>query len=175
MNEHLLECLPLPQSKAFIVTGSSLAQRTPLIRQVEELLGARHAGTFDRIRAHAPIKELDEAVKEVLSMADVDTVISIGGGSPIDSAKVISYRSKERSGRYLYHISIPTTLGAAETTMGAAFTTDTGLKTAFVQPELAPEVVIYDSTFALHTPEQLFLSTAIRSVDHAMELMYHPR
>lgn len=39
---------------------------------------------------------------------------------------------------------------------------------------MAPHVILYDSKFALETPEWLLMSTAMRSMDHAMELMYHP-
>lgn len=41
-------------------------------------------------------------------------------------------------------------------------------------PELAPHVIIYDSKFALETPPWLWMSTGMRAMDHAMELMYHP-
>jgi alcohol dehydrogenase class IV len=34
--------------------------------------------------------------------------------------------------------------------------------------------VIYDSQFALHTPERLWTSTGLRAMDHAIELLYHP-
>ncbi|KAK1030783.1 hypothetical protein LTR33_017046, partial [Friedmanniomyces endolithicus] len=97
VKNNLLECLPSATSKAFIVTGSSLATKTSLIKSVEELLGSKHhAGTFSKIGQHAPIKQLDEATEKVLQDDNIDTIISIGGGSPIDSAKAISYRLNER-------------------------------------------------------------------------------
>ena len=106
---HLLDCLPSESSKAFIITGSSLANKTPLVKQVEELLGSKHhAGTFSKIGQHAPIKELDEATDQVKNDPTIDTIISIGGGSPIDSAKAISYRVHEKSDKFLTHITIPT-------------------------------------------------------------------
>ena len=37
-----------------------------------------------------------------------------------------------------------------------------------------PNVIIYDSKFALETPQRLWLSTAIRALDHAVEMLYHP-
>lgn len=175
MKEHLLECLPKESSKAFILTGNSLATKTSLIKQIEEQLGSRHASTFSKIGQHAPIKELDEATELVMKDDNIDTIISVGGGSPIDSAKAISYRLNERKkGKFLYHITIPTTLSAAECTLGAGYTDETGMKTGVAHPELAPHVVIYDSKFALETPTWLFLSTGMRAMDHAMELMYHP-
>ncbi|EME79549.1 uncharacterized protein MYCFIDRAFT_61341 [Pseudocercospora fijiensis CIRAD86] len=174
VKKHLLECLPNESSKAFVLTGSSLANKTPLIQQVEQQLGSRHAQTFSKIGQHAPVKELDEATELVMKDEAIDTIISVGGGSPIDSAKAISYRLNEKKpGKFLYHITIPTTLSAAECTLGAGYTNEDGMKTGVAHPELAPHVIIYDSKFALETPPWLWMSTGLRAMDHAMELMYH--
>lgn len=178
VQQHLLDCLPSANSKAFIVTGTSLATKTPLIQQIETLLSSssqpRHAGTFSQIGQHAPIKALDEATDLVLADSTIDTIISVGGGSPIDSAKAISHRSHARTGRYLTHITVPTTLSAAECTFIAGFTGTDGVKTSVVAPGIYPAVILYDSTYALHTPPSLFASTGIRALDHAVELQYHP-
>lgn len=171
---HLLSCLPSSSSKAFIITGNSLATKTPLVKQVEDLLGDRHAGTFSRIGEHAPVAQLDEATTLVENDTNIDTVISIGGGSPIDSSKAISYRLHEKTGKWLFHIAIPTTLSASECTLMAGYTQSDGLKTGVGAPELVPSVVLYDAEFALHTPERLWLGTGMRALDHAVELLYHP-
>lgn len=172
VKKHLLDCMPKETSKAFVITGQSLATKTSLIKQVEEQLGSKHAGTFSKIGQHAPVKELDQATEMVMKDESIDTIISVGGGSPIDSAKVISYRLNERKqGKFLYHIAIPTTLSAAECTLGAGYTNEQGMKTGVAHPELAPHVVLYDSKFALETPPWLLMSTGMRAMDHAMELM----
>lgn len=171
---HLLSCLPSASSKAFIITGNSLATKTPLVKQVESLLGAQHAGTFSNIGEHAPIAQLDEATSLVQKDAAIDTVVSIGGGSPIDSAKAISYRVHEKGGKFLFHIDIPTTLSASKCTLMAGFTQSDGVKTGVRAPELVPNVVLYDAEFASHTPARLWLSTGMRALDHAVELLYHP-
>jgi alcohol dehydrogenase class IV len=175
VEQHLKSCLPSETSKAFIITGNSLYTKTPLIKKVEELLGsAHHAGTFSKIGAHAPVKQLDEATEAVQKDRNIDTIISIGGGSPIDSAKAISYRVREKTGKgFLHHISIPTTLSAAECTFIAGYTTEDGTKTAVMDPNLSPNVVIYDPVFAAETPQQLWLSTGLRAMDHAIELLYN--
>lgn len=174
VKKHLLECLPKDTSKAFIITGNSLASKTDLIKQVEELLGDKHAGTFSKIGQHAPVEQLDEATELVKKDTSIDTIISIGGGSPIDSAKAISYRVNEQTGSFLHHVTIPTTLSAAECTIIAGYTDKSGLKTGVAHAKLAPQAVIYDSKFALHTPPWLLMSTGMRAMDHAMELMYYP-
>lgn len=174
VKKHLLDCLPKETSKAFIITGSSLATKTSLIKQVEELLGDKHAGTFSKIGQHAPVEQLDEATELVKKDNSIDTIISIGGGSPIDSAKAISFRVNEKTGNFLHHITVPTTLSAAECTIIAGYTNTSGLKTSVGHAKLAPQAVIYDSKFALETPSWLWLSTGLRAMDHAMELMYYP-
>ena len=174
VQKHLLSCLPSESSKAFIITGSSLATKTPLIKQVEDLLTKKHhAGTFSGIKQHAPVAQLDEATEAVQKDSNIDTLISIGGGSPIDAAKAISYRTHEKTGKYLFHISIPTTLSVAECSFNAGYTNKDGIKVGIKDPKIAVEVIIYDATFALQTPQKLWLSTAIRSLDHAVELLYN--
>jgi hypothetical protein len=91
VKQHLLNCLPKDTSKAFIITGNSLATKTPLVKQVEQLLGNKYAGTFSKIGEHAPVAQLDEATALVTDGDGVDTVISIGGGSPIDSSKAVPH------------------------------------------------------------------------------------
>lgn len=175
IEKNLLSCLPRESSKAFIITGSSLATKTSLIKEVEDLLTPKHhAGTFSKIKQHAPVQQLDEATGAVQKDSDIDTIISIGGGSPIDSAKVISHRSHEKSGKYLYHISVPTTLSAAECSFVAGFTKEDGVKTGISNPEVAVDVIIYDAKFAVQTPQKLWLSTGLRAMDHAVELLYQP-
>ncbi len=175
VQKHLISCLPSLSSKVFVITGSSLAKKTHLIKQVEDLLGKdHHAGTFANIKQHAPVAQLDEATDAVSNDAAIDTLVSVGGGSPVDSAKAISYRVHEKAGKFLFHIAIPTTLSAAECTFNAGYTHDNGIKIGVMDPRLAPHVVIYDAQFGMQTPQRLWLSTGIRALDHAMELLYHP-
>lgn len=175
VSKHLSPCLPSPSSKAFIVTGSSLANKTSLIQDVERLLGQEHhAGTYTKIAAHAPVAQLDEATALVAKDASIDTIISVGGGSPIDSAKAISHRQHERTGTWLHHIAIPTTLSAAECTSLGGYTNSSGVKVGVTDPQLMPKAIIYDARFAVATPPRLFTSTGLRALDHAVEFLYHP-
>ncbi|KAJ3173336.1 hypothetical protein HDU87_007710 [Geranomyces variabilis] len=194
VRDHLLAALPTPTSRAFIVTGTSLATRTPLIKDLEQLLVGgggdadpqstqknRHAGTFAHIKQHAPVEQLDEATRLILRDENIDTIISVGGGSPIDSAKAIIFRvheqkkTRDRPTSWLRHIAIPTTLSAAECTPNAGYTQRDGTKTGIKHPNCIPAYVFYDPSYvALHTPPHLILSTGIRALDHAVEAQYHP-
>ena len=79
----------LNAKKAFIVTGQSLQNKTPVIEDIETLLGDKHVKTFSKISQHAPIQEIKDAAEEA-KMEGVDVFISVGGGSPIDAAKGIT-------------------------------------------------------------------------------------
>jgi alcohol dehydrogenase class IV len=173
VENHLLETLPSSLSKVFIVTGRSLATKTPLVRQLEDKLGDRHAGTISDIGQHGPLADVERAIEAVLSRRDVDTIISLGGGSPIDTAKVISFRAKEKRGAFLTHITIPTTLSAAECTAGGGYTKADGVKVGFRAPEMGVSAIFYDAQYARYTPKELWLSTGMRAMDHAVESMYH--
>ncbi|KAK3305133.1 maleylacetate reductase [Chaetomium strumarium] len=130
--QHLLSELPCPGSRVFIVTGRSLATKTPLIRQLEALLGEHHAGTFTGIKQHGEAAGVDQAFATVAANPSIDTILSVGGGSPIDAAKVVSFRISEQRGSFLTHVAIPTTLSAAECTPGGGFTRHDGTKVGFM-------------------------------------------
>ncbi|EXJ53377.1 uncharacterized protein A1O5_13366 [Cladophialophora psammophila CBS 110553] len=175
VEQKLVSCLSGPSSRAFIVTGNSLATKTPLIRKVEDILTPpRHAGTFSGIQQHSPHGPLQEALARVQKDPTIDTLISVGGGSPIDAAKSIIYHIGTDSGRWLSHIAVPTTLSAAECTDIGGTTMSDGLKKGIRHPDVYPAYILYDATFALHTPPHLLLTTAIRALDHAVEVQYHP-
>ena len=174
VEQHLVGALPSQSSRVFIVTGQSLATKTPLIRQLEELLGEHHAGTFAGIKQHGEAAGVDQAFAAVLANPSIDTILSVGGGSPIDAAKVVSYRMNEQRGSFLFHIAIPTTLSAAECTPGGGYTRQDGTKVGFMAPGMGLSAIFYDPSFARHTPRNLILGSGMRAVDHAVESVYHP-
>ncbi|KHN94881.1 Alcohol dehydrogenase, iron-type [Metarhizium album ARSEF 1941] len=174
VSKYLETVLPSDASRVFIVTGATLAKKTPLVHEVETLLGAHHAGTFAGVRQHGPVADVEEALGLVLDDASIDTVLSLGGGSPIDAAKTISHRVHEQRGHFLTHIAIPTTLSAAECTAGGGYTGPDGTKVGFMAPGMGVAAIFYDPLFSRYTPRRLLLATGIRAVDHAVETAYHP-
>ncbi|ERF70781.1 hypothetical protein EPUS_08339 [Endocarpon pusillum Z07020] len=175
VRKHLLWCLPSPESKAFIITGSSLAQRTPLVKQVEDIPGKdHHAGTFANIKQHAPVAQLDEATEAVTKDSAVNTLISVGGEVPLTQPRPFPTASMKSPTCFSPTSLSQPTLSAAECTVGAGYTRDDGTKIGVADPGLAPHVIIYDAQFGMHTPQKLGLSTGIRAVDHAVEMLYHP-
>jgi alcohol dehydrogenase len=160
--------------RALVITGRTLMERTGVIRNIEALLGARHAGTYTGIRQHAPESGILEAV-ELARQYHADVLVSAGGGSPIDAAKAIAHRLAQSGGSYLPHIAIPTTLSAAEFSHVAGYTHEASKsKKGFSDPRATPRSVILDPQVTLPTPMWLWLSSGLRSLDHAIETLYSP-
>ncbi len=174
VQKHLLSTLPSQNSKVFIITGNSIATKTPLLQDLETLLGDHHAGTFTKIREHAPVADIDKAMEIIANDPSIDIILSLGGGSPIDSAKTISFRMHEKNGKFLTHLTIPTTLSAAECTIGGGYTKADGVKASVMTPEIGVTAIFYDPGYAKYTPSKLWLSTGMRAMDHAVESQYQP-
>jgi alcohol dehydrogenase class IV len=79
----------------------------------------------------------------MMSESECDILVSVGGGSPIDSAKAIAHNIHEETGKWVSSIAVPTTLSVAETTQNAGFTTDEGHKIAVSNPEQVPKGEYY--------------------------------
>jgi len=123
------------------------------------------------ISQHAPMTEIEAAVEHATEVG-VDGLVSFGGGSAIDAAKMIAVKLADRRGlayRGLPHVAIPTTLSVAELAGGAGYTDAAGDKAGMRDVRLLLDAVIYDAQLTLATPMSLWLTTGIRSLDHAIE------
>ncbi|KZS86907.1 alcohol dehydrogenase IV [Sistotremastrum niveocremeum HHB9708] len=162
--------------KALIVTGKSLYTKTEVVKKVEAILKSKNAygGTFWEIGEHSPIAGIRNGATK-FKEAGCDIIVAVGGGSPVDATKaIIYYLQQETKGPFVKQIAIPTTLSAAEYTIGAGYTNEDGVKVAVSDQQLAPSGIILDSELTLDTPERLWLSTGIRALDHAVENLYRP-
>ncbi len=76
--------------RVFVVTTKSAVRERALAPAVEALLGDRFAGRFADIGQHAPARSVMDAVRAARE-ARADTLLSLGGGSPIDAAKTVAF------------------------------------------------------------------------------------
>jgi alcohol dehydrogenase class IV len=179
--------------RVLIATNASLG-RSQLLDRVRAALGSRYAGVYPGAAQHAPagrVRDLWLALERTGS----DAVVSFGGGSVIDSAKVavaskLNARDMTRAGGALdfarafaavsgpgfVHVAVPTTLSAGAFTPGGGVTDEeTHLKRAVIDPRLQPCVVIHDPELTVETPDALWITTGIRVLDHAIEAIYAKR
>jgi alcohol dehydrogenase class IV len=158
--------------RAIVVTGKSLGN-SPLLAQVTGAIGARGAAVFKGARQHVPRSVVSELEAEI-TRVDADSLISFGGGSPIDTCKVASFAFL--TSRDLIHIAIPTTLSAGEYTHAGGVTDETTrVKSGVSDPRLAPRTVLNDPALTLATPDWLWVATGMRALDHAIETIYTPK
>lgn len=164
-------------TKALLITGKTLATKTDVIQRVMQALGTTPAEVFHEIGEHAPMAAIKRAT-ELAREKHIDLLISVGGGSPIDATKVIAhslYSLDEEHRQFLPHIAIPTTLSAAEFSKDAGYTDEAQQRKKGVSdPGLIPRSVILDAELTLATPLRLWISSGIRSLDHAVEALYAP-
>jgi alcohol dehydrogenase class IV len=158
--------------RVMIVTGSTLATGTDLVRSLEAALGDRWVATFPRMRAHVPRADVDDAIAMVRASAP-DLLIGFGGSSVTDATKIVAVRS---GGEAVAQIHVPTTLSSGEWTPASGMTGDVpGVKTYVVDPAMAPFAIVLDPELTLATPLDLWLSTGVKSIDHACEAIWGPR
>jgi maleylacetate reductase len=160
---------------AIVTTRSLLTARSQdpgedLIARLRQAMGDVSSPITVQISQHAPLGEVESAIERAAE-ANVDGVVSFGGGSPIDAAKIVAVRLADRRkvDAALPHVAIPTTLSVAELAGGAGYTDTGGTKAGVRDPRLLPEAVIYDAELTLSTPPLLWLSTGIRALDHGVE------
>jgi maleylacetate reductase len=183
------------ESKAvYVMASGTLNRETDLVETVRRVLGNRMVGLCARIGAHTPRIDVVAAANEARA-ARADLLLTIGGGSVTDAAKMVglclgndvttpddldkfkavitadgkTHRPPVQAPS-VRSVDVPTTLSAGEfTAMAGCTDTVRHVKESYAHPLLMPQTVILDPAVTVHTPEWLFLSTGIRAVDHAVE------
>jgi alcohol dehydrogenase len=156
--------------KRAVVVTTDVVAKLPIINDVTGALGQHCASVFSGIIQHVPRGTVNDLQKEI-ERVDADSLVSLGGGSPIDSTKVAIYGLLET--RALVHIAVPTTLSAAEYTHAGGVTDEsTRVKSGVYDMRVLPRTVINDPLLTLSTPDWLWVSTGIRALDHAIECAY---
>lgn len=162
----------LGAQRVMIVTGRTLAEQTEQITALERALGEVHVATFPRLRAHAPRADVDDAIA-LARECGADLLVGYGGSSVTDATKIVAVHSGPDAIRQIH---IPTTLSSGEWTPASGMTGDVpGVKTYVVDPRMAPFAIVLDPAVTLATPMELWLSTGMKSIDHACEAMWGPR
>jgi alcohol dehydrogenase class IV len=172
-------------AQVFIVASGTLSRKTEIIDQVAHALGKRYVGRFDECREHAPLESVI-ACLGASWRASPDLLVTIGGGSVIDTAKIVqlglthgvhtieellALANKPTPGpSKIRQLIVPTTLSGSEFTNGAgSLDLRRKLKVGFSTIDMCGQTIVLDPELSLQTPEKLWYSTAIRSVDHAIE------
>lgn len=120
---------------------------------------------------HAPEGDI-AAAAAVLVDNDVDSVVSLGGGSVIDAAKAALGRVIDAGRARPRHVVVPTTLSGSELSHTFGITESHGestFKRSHARMDVAADAVVYDEGVAESTPGDLWLASGVKAVDHAIE------
>jgi alcohol dehydrogenase len=136
---------------------------------------------FSQVEVDPPIAVIEKALI-FAKQNGIDGVIGLGGGSSLDTAKLIAaltYSEQTINDVFgidkLLHsrlplIQIPTTAGTgSEVTPISIITTGESLKMGIVSPILLPDITLLDATLTLDLPAHITAATGIDAMVHAIE------
>ena len=171
----------LPPGPCLFVTDQALV-RLGLTDSYRQAIGTeRELVVFDAVEAD-PSKETLLAATEAGRSARVTSVIGLGGGSPMDVAKLAAYLLGSgdeldeiwgvglATGQRLPLALVPTTAGTgSEATPISVITCEGGVKLAVNSPPLIADWAVLDATLTLGLPRQVTAATGIDAIVHAVE------
>ncbi len=182
------------KKRAFIVTDRFLFNSGAVdnITKVLDEIGIEHEVFFD-VKPDPTLSTINQAMA-VLKPFEPDVIISLGGGSPMDAAKImwLLYEQPDTNfediamrfmdirkricsipelGKKATMVAIPTTSGTgSETTPFAIITDDeTHVKYAIADYALTPNMAIVDPNFVDGMPKGLTSASGIDALVHAIE------
>jgi maleylacetate reductase len=168
--------------RVMLVTTTGRRQ-SPAGERLVDLLGRRLVAVFDGVRSHVPTTAVQDAMRQAES-ADVDAIVSFGGGSCADLGKAVCFFTERRAGRpgasyldrpVIAHVAIPTTYSGAELTPFFGMTDEAAhRKSGAGGPTIAPVAAIYDPMVTLSTPAKVAAETGMNALAHGIECAYSP-
>ena len=173
-------------SRPLIVTDKGIV-KAGLLDAIRQTLSATAAlNVFDNVLADPSDTLIEEAASAALAH-QADCIIGLGGGSSLDTAKVVArlacrqasadqqtlsqmYGVSQIAGQRLPLILIPTTAGTgSEATPVAVVTTSETTKAGIVSDKLLPDIAILDASLTIGLPPAITAATGIDAMVHAIE------
>jgi alcohol dehydrogenase len=181
----------LEARRALILCGPNAACGATLPR-ARAALGPACAGVFDRVRPHSPTDVVEQVARRVQDDR-IDALVTIGGGSTIDTAKGVAAMLGEDAPleqltsvftppdyyveRYLKRPKLPilavvTTLSGSEITPTIACRDPHGTKLLLRGDHVAARVVVLDPQATQDTDLLAFAHSGMNGLAHGLEGLY---
>jgi len=174
---------------AMLVTGSGSAKKNGSFDDVTAALkkNGQTYFVYDKVKSNPTVPCVYEGAAEA-KQGGADFIVAIGGGSPMDAAKVIALlacrdipESELFSGDYgnraLPIIAVPTTAGTgSEVTQYSIITNDKAeTKTIIATPMIFPKIAFLDAKYLMDLPRDTMINTVVDALSHAVEGMLSVR
>lgn len=167
--------------KAFLVTDEGIKE-TGLVDQVTDRLGDLLVGVYSDVPQDSGMQVVDNGAEAALAVG-ADVLVSLGGGSVIDTAKGMCIVMKEGGSLRDFqgmqmltrpqtpHIVVPTTAGTGSEVSSGAVVMDhqQGQKVILFEYFNTPKVAILDPRMTAMLPPELTATTGMDAMTHAVE------
>jgi alcohol dehydrogenase len=177
-----LECKRLGIERALVVTDRVVRERTDVITRVEQALGPRFCSVYDGVIPDTGVDVIDDGAR-LAREHGCDGLVSVGGGSAIDTAKGMALVMTEGgsirdhrgaaplSRRQTPHVAMPTTAGTGSEVSRYIVVKDRVAheKIHFMDERIIPDVALLDPSLTLAMPASLTAATGVDALTHAIE------
>jgi aldehyde dehydrogenase (NAD+) len=177
------EIVNLGCRRALILTDPGV-KKAGLAQLAKDALVDFCVGMFDRIAQDTDLDTVDAATAMARDLR-ADCIVSVGGGSVIDTAKAVCVTLKNggRANDHVAlfrltepqtpHIVIPTTSGTGSevTNIAVIKSKIAGRKVYIVDGHIMPHTAILDPRFTMTLPPGLTATTAMDAMTHAVEAL----
>jgi alcohol dehydrogenase class IV len=180
LNQFITDFKTLGLKRLFIMSIDSLeAQLSPRIKDLTE--SGVKVKICNTLKAEPTFAEFELILEEARKYR-ADSVVGIGGGSVMDTAKLVaaqllnSQSTEEITGirklaeRKTYLACVPTTAGTgSEVSPNALFVNAEGNKVGVISPYLVPDAAYVDPILTLSVPKHITAATGIDALSHCLE------
>lgn len=175
----------IDMKKVILVTDTSMV-KFGLTRPIEKALERRKIPfqIFDKVLPDPSLDIVMEGMAQVIDYKP-DTLIALGGGSSIDSAKAMVYFDLKMQAKILGDgnlekktlIAIPTTSGTGSEVTCYSVITDRGnnRKIPLMDDSMIPDYAILDPDFTKTLPQKVIADSGMDVLTHAMEAYVSPK
>lgn len=152
--------------------------------EIKNLLGEKLVLTYEKVMPNPETGMIDEAVSQARA-SNIDCVLGIGGGSSLDTAKVVALLAGTKEGEvkdFLYQkceypacrtelLLMPTTAGTGSEVTNVAVVNDieAGMKKPLVSPYMYADIALIDSALTDTMPKKVTAGTGFDAFCHAIE------
>lgn len=176
--------------KLLLICGENVYRKTDIITNIVKSVESEgiEVGVWSGVKPEPTLDSIADGVKYAMDF-NPDVFVAVGGGSAIDTAKLVNLYSTYPSSNLLEYIpqpvgrgkpvpgplkpliAIPTTAGSgSETTPTAVFSIkELGVKFGISNEYLMPSLAIVDPLNTLSMPQSTTASTGLDALMHAIE------
>jgi phosphonate metabolism-associated iron-containing alcohol dehydrogenase len=177
------------RKRILLLTGSSSLKASGQLEKIMQKLTDYEVSLFEQIPSNPDVSDIYR-IKTVTDSFDYDTILTVGGGSVIDTGKALAaftgqhvtsvdtLRIAIQEKRYLNNsynhcplIAVPTTAGTGSEVTSWATVWDklSDAKYSITDTALYPEVAIIDPLLTLKLPRIMTAASALDALSHATE------